>query len=201
MSVSAGNSPPALPCYISAYSLLDSSYYYFNKDGSWYYSDGKPGNANAPGAAIYTTPRGQKIHQISPASLSESNGEYFIGVDWKTKFEKIYCDTGKGKIVRVLRKSVGMDGLKKLQVRTLLGSDRKEMTVEVDDDGVYHGDDPQIHRAIKIAIMREERSPRRRLFVNMRRLSAPEAPPEVEVIKPEPEIKIEPNDDLGLYSA
>lgn len=178
----------------------DSSYYYFNADGSWYYSDGKPGDSNAPGNATYTTPRGDKIHQLSPTSLIADPSTYFIGVDYKTSYEKICCETNDGKLVRVLRKTVNTDTLRKHTTRTLRGYDGKDFICEVDIEGTYHGDDPKILKAMKLVIKREERDPRRRLFAKRRerqaaRLPTPVTPPKVEVTRAERVIKIEPMGD------
>ncbi|KAF8856339.1 hypothetical protein BDZ45DRAFT_675566 [Acephala macrosclerotiorum] len=179
----------------------DSSYYYFNADGSWYYSDGKPGDSNAPGNATYTTPRGDKIHQLSPTSLIADTSTYFIGVDYKTSYQKICCKTNDGELIRVLRKTVNTGALEKHTIRTLRGDDGKELICEVDIEGIYHGDDPKVLKAMKLAI-KEERDPRRRLFVDRRERQTarhptpPATPPQAEVRRAERVIKVEPMGDL-----
>ncbi|CZR64803.1 uncharacterized protein PAC_14702 [Phialocephala subalpina] len=169
------------------------------QDGSWYYSDGKPGDSTAFGNATYTTPRGEKVHQISPQSLVQTGSGYFIGVDYKTSYEKICYEDAEGQILRVLRKTVKTEDLRKHTIRTLRGDDGKELIFEVDIEGIYHGDDPKVLKAMKLTIKREERDPRRRLFVERRErqavtpMSPPRTPPvKVEARLGEVNIKLEP---------
>ena len=79
------------------------------------------------------------------------------------------------------------------------GDDGKELICEVDIEGIYHGDDPKVLKAMKLAIKREERDPRRRLFVERRErqmvtpVSPPRTPPtKVEARLGEVNIKLEP---------
>ncbi|KUJ16511.1 uncharacterized protein LY89DRAFT_782760 [Mollisia scopiformis] len=181
------------------------SYYYFNADGSWYHCDGTPGNPDALGAAKYVTPRGDTIQRPSTTDASRPNSGYFVGVDWKTGYERIYWDDGMGNFARTFRKDIqDVEKLDKFKVRTARGSDGKELVFDVADDGTYEGPDPKIILAMKFEKSREERRTSHLSHLSPRKIPLPASPP----VSPEKRItgmvgkklfpvsvKVEPVDD------
>jgi hypothetical protein len=89
---------------------IDGSYHYFNTDGSYYYSDGKPGKAKAKGESIYVSPRSERFY--TPPDTFLGQGEYFIGRHWQTGIENIYWEHGDGSIERTFRKNVDVENQK-----------------------------------------------------------------------------------------
>jgi hypothetical protein len=68
------------PLYWSV-SFTDDQYFYLNRDGSFYWSDGGPGNVNAYGRSIYLSPGDEMFFKPS----SKDGGSFFTGIDIHTR--------------------------------------------------------------------------------------------------------------------
>jgi hypothetical protein len=148
------------------------SYYYFNKDGSWYLYNGVPGDTEARGGAAYTTSAGDVVEQLSQTDLSRFNSEHFTAVDWKSRHEQIYLDDGAGNIKRTFRKDIKDVEQLPRRFTTTLRFDGKPFTFYVDEDGTYEGSDQKVIVALKFDKSRRERE-RRNMSLSPRKIRLP----------------------------
>lgn len=154
--------------------IADGSYYYFNRDGGWYFCDRPfedPEELGAamydpPGPATYVTPGGEVIERISATQESNPKCRYVVGICWSCRDERIYWDNGTGYFVRTFRKDiVDTEQLDRLFLASAMESERTQLLFQVDEKGVYHGSDTRLLKAIHFQHCPEQQRrglPRRR---------------------------------------